>query len=103
MSKKKNKKEWTKEETIDEFLARGGKITVIPPKSEEPEDGVIIKPNYAGPPTLFSLDEAQHFFGKKKVVKKQVKKPDFSKIDKDKLPKALHYFLTGGKSDNKGI
>ena len=102
MKKKQKKKEWTKEESIEEFLARGGEITVIPPKEELPEEGVIIKPNYAGPPALFSLDEAQHFFGKKKVVKKKVKTPDFSKIDKDKLPKALHYLFSGGSSEQEG-
>ena len=62
-----------KKETIEEFLARGGKVTIIPPEVEDPEEGVIVRPISSRSPTLYSLDEAQHFFGKKKVSKKKAK------------------------------
>lgn len=94
MSKKKPKKE-----TVEEFLARGGEVTVIPPEVEDLEEGVIIRPTGSRSPTLYSLDEAQHFFGKKKVTKKKEKKADFSKIDKSKLPEALHHLFPGAKSE----
>jgi len=88
-------------ESIKEFLARGGKITIIPSNTEELETGITIKPTSIGPPALFSLDEAQHFFGKKKIIKKKERKADLSKIDKNKLPKALHHLFSGVTIDEQ--
>jgi hypothetical protein len=96
---KKSKKECLKVETVEEFLARGGKIERIPPKVEEEEEAVVIKPSTLGPPTLYSLDEAQHFFGKKKVVKKKPKTPNFKNINKDILPESLHHLFKEVKVD----
>ncbi len=73
-------------ETIEEFLARGGKVTVVPPKERE-EQNHVLSPNGNGIPNLLTLEEGDLFFGEVKVRKpKEEVKP---KIDFNALPEAL--------------
>lgn len=88
MTKKK-----AKVESLEEFLARGGKVERVESEQLE-EDANIMRPTIMGPPDLYTLDEAQHFFGvkKKKAPKKNVK-PDFSDIDRSVIPKGLQHIF----------
>ncbi len=64
MSKKKRtkkeqlKQELAKKESLEEFLARGGNITVIPAREKPSEDAVMVKPTNLGPSALFSLSNS---------------------------------------------
>lgn len=90
-------KKLAKVESIKEFLARGGRIEKVV-KEKPPEESLIVRPTIAGPPELYSLDEAQHFFGvkKKKKVKKD-SKPDFSDIDRSIIPGSLQHIFEENK------
>ena len=64
--KKRTKKEvqqaeLTKKESLEEFLARGGNITVVPAREKPSEDAVVVKPTNLGPPALFSLNKSTFF------------------------------------------
>ena len=84
--KKQNK------ESIEEFIARGGKVEQIPYSSPE-EEAVLIKPSPAGPPAFYSLDEAQHFFAEVKPRRRKPKQAKPVDIDKSLLPKHLQSIL----------
>ena len=64
-------------ETVEEFLARGGKITVIPPKGEELKEEIVRSTTHT-PPTLYSLDLGQLMFAEKSTRKRK-KAVDISK------------------------
>ena len=83
-----------KEESIQEFMARGGKITKIPPKEKE-ENKHIVRPSIAGPPKLFSIGEAENMFGEIKKIKKKKKKKavDLGKVDESVIPSSLQHIL----------
>jgi hypothetical protein len=72
-----------RKETIEEYIARGGKITVIPPvKPEDSSNTIPIKTliNY----DLMSLGEGEFMFGetraKAKPMKKRVNDDEFAKM-----------------------
>ena len=65
------------EETIEEFLARGGKITKIPPQESEGGEQTVRSTAHT-PPTLYSLDLGQLMFAEKRTRKKK-KRVDISK------------------------
>lgn len=76
-----------KTETVEEFLARGGKVVVLPP--EEPEDNKhVVKPTAGGLPQLMTLADGEHFFGEtRKKKKKQVTTEEFkNKVSNMNLP-----------------
>jgi dipeptidase len=77
-----------KTETIEEFLARGGKITVIPQSSTKVSAIVPVKAQNTGIVSLMSLEEAELMYGetKSKVKNKNQKN---SNIDVSALPTEL--------------
>lgn len=76
-----------KTETVQEFLARGGKITQLAPKQEEVKGPVIRKLNGSGGViNLMTLAEAELFYGESRAKIKQPKAPKVSKIDISALP-----------------
>jgi hypothetical protein len=79
-------KKQTKRETVEEFLARGGKITKCSYKEPELKNKVISTSN-AGPAVILTLSEADLFFGETKVKKKAAK--PVAKVDINMLPEAL--------------
>jgi len=81
-------KEKIKVETVEEFLARGGKIEVIPAIDEEPK---LAKINTVknGPPHLMTLGEGEFWFGEKSTRRKKKKEQDFSKVDMSLVPDDL--------------
>lgn len=81
-----------KTETIAEFLARGGKITVIPPRMPESKESNV-KPTTTGPANIITYAEADQFYGQKTVRKKKEKKIDLSKIDMNNVPEDLKKIL----------
>lgn len=83
-----------KVESIKEFLARGGKIKKVEEKKQPPQETNIVRPTIVGPPELYSLDEAQHFFGlKPKKPQERNVKPDFSDIDRSMIPESLQHIF----------
>jgi hypothetical protein len=74
-----------KKETIEEFLARGGKITKIPEQSVEKGTNVV-KPNGTGLPKIMHLTDGEHYFGitrrKKKTLAERI---DTFEMDQDIL------------------
>lgn len=89
-------KKITKVETIEEFIARGGKPVILPP--QEIENNQQIRLLNVGLPTLMSLDEGEHFFGEtRKKKKKEVTKEEFKdKIKNSGLPDSVIQSLLGG-------
>ena len=75
-----------KTETVAEFLARGGAITIVP--ANQPTAKIdSIKPNSnGGPATIMSMDEADLYYGEFKIRKA---KKATSTIDLSALPEAL--------------
>lgn len=82
MSSKKN----GKIETVAEFLARGGKVTVCP-KSEikEKDKQLTVKSTVVGPANIMTYDDADHYYGEKKE-RKTKKEPKEPKINLGSLP-----------------
>lgn len=74
-----------KNESIQEYLARGGKITVVP-SAIPAEEKRIVKPTNSGPVNIMTYEDAEHYYGERKERKKQPKKVDTSKINLDSLP-----------------
>jgi hypothetical protein len=78
-----------KTESVEEFLARGGKINRLPPVENVFQE--ILKTNSSGPASIMSLAEADLFFGESKVNRstKQKTSTTTSRIDLSSLPEAL--------------
>lgn len=76
-------------ESITEFLARGGKITVLPTKTPPNMKEIIKNTSNMGPVTILSLEEADLFYGEPQPTKttKSLKKQ--STLDLSALPPAL--------------
>lgn len=76
-------------ETVEEYLARGGKITVLP-QSEKPVKPEVVRKTVAGEPAvIMTYEDADLFYGEaRKGVKPKKSKPSL-KIDLDALPEAL--------------
>lgn len=70
-----------KTETVEEFLARGGEIIVVPPQEQE-ETKNVIKSTVGGLPQLMTLSDGAHFFGE---TRKKRKKPVTNEEFKDKV------------------
>lgn len=105
MAKKNNSEVRTfkKVETVEEYLARGKTITVIPEKVREPQMDVIRKTVTGGPATFLSLEEADLFYGEARKGSKPKKAKPSLKIDLDALPPALRAkFIAKLKEDVDG-
>lgn len=91
-----------KKETVEEFLARGGKISHVPEATREVQVDVV-KTAITGPVTLFSLEEADLFYGEaRKNIKPKKNKPTL-KIDLGALPPALRSkFIAKLKEESSG-
>ena len=76
----------SKRETVEEFLARGGVITRIPPQEQTVKTENIKSSSAGGPAVFLSLSEADLFYGEHKQ-----KKPKKAKaaIDLSALPEEL--------------
>ena len=79
--------EKTNEQLIEEFLAKGGEIEIIP--AVKPEERKIVRSTIKKVPNPMTLPEAEFMFGRKQIKKKKIKKPDFSNINMDLIPKHL--------------
>jgi hypothetical protein len=76
-----------KNETIEEFIARGGKVNVVPAQ-ERVVPAHTITPLGGGPAHLMTLGEGNLYYGEIKPRKMKKAKP-ISPIDINALPKAL--------------
>jgi hypothetical protein len=79
-----------KTETVAEFIARGGKITRVPPRDHTAKIESIKSSNANGPAVLLTMDEADLYYGEhkqKKVKKKSSAGRDV--IDLSALPEEL--------------
>ena len=76
----------TKRESVEEFLARGGKITVVPTAETQTKHVVQRKNALTGVVSMISMDEAELFFSETRAKPKQRK---VSKINIDALPPEL--------------
>lgn len=91
-----------KSETIEEFMARGGEVIVIPPQESE-EAPSVIKPSVHGLPELMSLSDGEHFFGEsRKKIKKKITNQEFQDKVRDlNLPASVIASLIGSVGDKK--
>ena len=90
MSAKKTKQ--MKKETVEEYLARGGKVErlpYIPPERTGKYDKIHSAPPM--PVHEMSLDEGAHFFAER--PKRRVKKPDYSSVDMELISDELKELL----------
>ena len=80
----------TNKELIDEWL-KHNEVEVIPEVKQE-KFGVTVAPSKIKIADIVSMGEAIDLYGKKQTrkVKKKVKQPDMSKINKSLIPKSLH-------------
>jgi hypothetical protein len=75
-----------KTESVAEFLARGGKITVVPANQTPIKIYSIKSTTNGGPVTIMSMGEADLYYGEFKARKA---KKSTSTIDLSALPEAL--------------
>jgi hypothetical protein len=81
-----------KVETMEEFLARGGKVQVFP--AVKPEEDNLVRPTTApGLASLMSLDDGAHFFAEKKEKRTRQKKDPLKGINVDALPPEVRALL----------
>lgn len=89
-----------KAETLDEFLARGGKIEKVPYIEPEQKLDPIRANTSGGLPTMMTLPDGAHFFGESR--KKKPTKEDFvNKLNKANLPQSIVESLTESIKDKK--
>ena len=75
-------------ETIAEYLARGGKITICP--TVKPKEGEkICRKSPGGPATILNFDEADLFYGESRTKKTTTKPKSKLRIDLSLLPESL--------------
>ena len=86
-----------KTETIAEFLARGGKITKVPPQAHLAKEQV--KSTNPGPAVIITMGEADLFYGEQKAGRKAVKKKAKATIDLSALPEELRRKFVDGIID----
>lgn len=93
-----------KVETVDEYLARGGKITKVSTPEREKVVEVVRTTTAGEPATLLSLDEAALFYGEAdKKVKAKKPKPTGPTIDINMLPPDLrNKYIARLKEDFSG-
>lgn len=92
-----------KVETVEEYFARGGKVTRIPEAARDPVPDVVRKTIAGGPAVFLSLDEADLFYGEARKGAKPKKAKPSLKIDLDALPPALRTkFIAKLKEDVDG-
>ncbi len=77
---KKKKINITSTESVEKFLARGGKIQKIAPVESEKKE-VNVKRTTTGPAQLMSLGEGALMFTEKVKRKKKVKKLDEKEVE----------------------
>ena len=82
-----------KNETVEEFLARGGQVIKLQP-GEQPKGDCIRSSMHGGPATILTLEEADLFFGEHKKSTKKKKKKNI--IDLSALPEALRIKYVDG-------
>lgn len=103
MAKKEKVKFTGQVETIEQYLARGGTITLEPEKVRDPQLDVIRKTVAGGPAVFLSLEEADLFFGEARKNAKPKKPKATSKIDLNALPPALRAkFIAKLKEESNG-
>jgi hypothetical protein len=91
MSKTKPKKD-----TIADFIARGGKITVCEP-IQATEEKHVLAISMSGPVTILTYDEVELLYGEMKPQKiSKSKKP---KIKIEDLPESIRNFYLKGLID----
>ena len=70
---------------VEEYLAKGGKITKCP-SEPTPEKEITMKPNHSGLANIMTLLEGALYYGEHARKKK---KRDLSKIDLSTIPENL--------------
>lgn len=90
-----------KKETVEEFLARGGKITKLP--SVSPTNSLSVKANspQANVTSIISLEEADLYHGEKKKYKTKKSRSSKLKIDISALPEAIRKIYIDEVIDEK--
>lgn len=78
-----------KTETLEQYLARGGVIQIIPQHEKEKQQDVIRKTVAGEPAVILSLEDASLFYGESSKTKKAKKKKSTPTIDINALPEAL--------------
>ena len=82
----------SKQETVEEFLARGGVITKCPPAVTPVEEGNKVNPTPSAGATMMSLSEGALYYAESKAKKEQKKVP-VKAIDFSVLPANLLKYL----------
>lgn len=79
------------EKLLQDFLAKGGKITKCP--AAEPAKPQVIKSTNPGPVQLMTLQEGDLFYGEKSQRTKKVKEPDLTNINLGDIPEEVRKAL----------
>ena len=82
-----------KTETVEEFLARGGKITKIDNTQAQKQASVAVKVKNTGHDSIISSDDADLYYGDPSHKKVSKRKRKENKIDFNALPKELQASL----------
>ena len=91
----------SKIETLEQYLARGGTIKVLPPKKLDNSDQTRKSGN--GPAVIMSFEEADLFYGEAKKGSKPKKVKQQQTIDMGALPESLRVkFLSRLKEEFDG-
>jgi hypothetical protein len=69
MTKKPKQEKSMKKETLAEFLARGGKVTIIPPCLPVTKTESIKLATAGGPATILTMGDAELYYGEAKAKK----------------------------------
>ena len=89
------KKHKSNMDTIEQFLARGGKITVCDPILNQEEKHVIMS-SQVGPVTILTYDDAELLYGE---AVKPSKKRKTTKININDLPESIRNAYLKGVID----
>ena len=93
-----------KVESLEEFLARGGVIKVLPPDAKTIKEKPTKQDASGGPAIILTMDEYETYYGEVKESKKKPKKPKASqKFDVFALPEHLRKKHLGRILEEAGL
>jgi hypothetical protein len=89
-------------ESLEEYLARGGVIKVLPPDAKAVKEKPTKQDSNGGPAVILTMDQYDTYYGEVKVSKKKPKKPKAT-LDVFALPEHLRKKHLGRLLEEAGL
>ena len=89
-------------ESLEEYLARGGVVKILPPEARTTKEKPTRQDSSGGPAVILTMDQYDTYYGEVKVSKKKPKKPKAG-LDVFALPEHLRKKHLGRLLEEAGL